>query len=296
MSTDLLIAIGAGIGGMLGWGFADFFAKTAIDRIGDVTTLFWAQIVGILPLAALFAVNPVVPHMTAIQWAYVAILGVWSGLSYIPTYVAFGKGQVSLLSPIFASYAVVVTILSAVFFHEVIPAGRVIAFAIVFAGVVLISGDPRNLLSLISGRAAQADSVKGIREIFLAIALYSLWLIALDRFVLDRNWVPILLGIRIFSSLSLFAYAKATRRVLVVRDASIWKFLIPIGVFDVAAFACVAFGYSATAHVSIVTMLSGAFSLPTIVLARLFLKEKATALQTAGSLLVVGGIMLLPLL
>ena len=295
MTFNLLMAILAGLGAMLGWGFADFFAKKTIDRLGDVETLFWGQLIGIVPLAALFAIHPVLPSFSQSGWLYVAILGVWSGLSYIPTYVAFGKGQVSLLSPIFASYAVVVTILSAVFFHEAIPGGRIVAFAIVFAGVVLISGDPRNLVSLVLGRTSDAASVKGIREIFLAIALYSLWLIALDRFVLDRDWVPILLGIRIFSSLSLFGYAKAMKRVLVVKDSSLWKFLIPIGVFDVAAFACVSFGYSATAHVSIVTMLSGAFSLPTIVLARLFLKEKATMLQTAGSLLVVGGIMLLPL-
>jgi drug/metabolite transporter (DMT)-like permease len=138
--------------------------------------------------------------------------------------------------------------------------------------------------------------VRGLPEIALAIALYSLWLIALDRFLIGRDWVPILLGIRACSTLSLFIYARTNRRSLVVMDASLWKYLVPVGICDVAAFAFVSFGYSATAHVSIVTMLSGAFSLPTIVLARAFLKEKETALQTAGSLLVVGGIMLLPLL
>lgn len=138
------------------------------------------------------------------------------------------------------------------------------------------------------------QSIAGVREIGLAIALYSLWLIALDRFVSGRNWIPILLGIRIFSALSLFVYARIANRKLAVRDASVWKFLIPIGVFDVAAFAAVTFGYSLSSHVSVITMLSGAFSLPTIILARAFLKERATALQTTGSVLVVAGIMLLP--
>jgi hypothetical protein len=35
MPHDLLIAIAAGLSGMLGWGFADFFAKTAIDRVSS---------------------------------------------------------------------------------------------------------------------------------------------------------------------------------------------------------------------------------------------------------------------
>jgi len=294
MQRDILVAIGAGLGGMLGWGFADFFAKKTIDRLGDIETLFWGQVIGIVPLAVLLAFFPTIPSLDGSQWAYVAALGVWSGLSYIPTYVAFGKGQVSLLSPLFASYAVVVAILSATFLGEHIPLGVILVFVVVFAGVVLVSGDPRSILGLLTGQRAKVQTIAGVREIALAIALYSLWLIALDRFVSGRNWIPILLGIRIFSALSLFVYARIAKRKLAVRDASLWKFLVPIGVFDVAAFAAVTFGYSLSSHVSIITMLSGAFSLPTIILARTFLKERATGLQTAGSVLVVAGIMLLP--
>jgi drug/metabolite transporter (DMT)-like permease len=295
MDSHLLVAIGAGLGGMLGWGFADFFAKKTIDQLGDVETLFWGQVVGIGPLLILFAANPDVPLFRATQWAYVAVLGIWSGLSYIPTYVAFGKGKVSVLSPLFASYAVVVTILSALLLSETIPPTRWVAFAIVFGGVVLISGDPRSLWGIFSGREDRSATA-GMREIFLAIALYSLWLVALDQFVNGRSWVPILLGIRFFSALSLLVYARVADRKLAVRNAGLWKYLVPIGVFDVAAFASVSFGYSATKYVSVVTMLSAAFSLPTIALARAFLKERALPIQVAGSLLVIGGVMLLPLL
>ena len=136
---------------MFGWVIADIFAKKTIDAIGDVTSLFWCQLIGVVPLAVLFAIRPVIPQLNCKEWFYLAGLGVWGGLSYIPTYIAFGKGKVSLLSPIFASYAVIVTILSATFFGEVIPVGRKLAFAIVFIGVVLISGDPRTNLDLFIG-------------------------------------------------------------------------------------------------------------------------------------------------
>jgi drug/metabolite transporter (DMT)-like permease len=46
----------------------------------------------------------------------------------------------------------------------------------------------------------------------------------------------------------------------------------------------------------VVAMLGGVFSLPTIILARIFLKEKVTLAQTAGSLVVIAGIILLSLL
>lgn len=297
-APQLLTAVFAGLGAMLGWGFADFFAKKTIDRIGDVTTLFWAQLIGIVPLIALFAAHPTIPaKLTTVGLPaalYLAGLGVWSGLSYIPTYVAFGKGKVSLLSPIFASYAVIVTILSAAVFAEQIPLGRWVAFAIVFAGVLLISGDLKALAEVLAGRGQKHESIGGLREIVLAVTLYSVWLLALDNFINGAYWVPFLLVIRIFSTVSLLLYARLRRIKLGVADASVWKFLVLIGLCDVAAFGFLSFGYSATQYVSIVTMLSAAFSLPTIVLARFFLHERTTALQTLGAFVVVAGVALLP--
>ncbi len=108
--------------------------------------------------------------------------------------------------------------------------------------------------------------------------------------------MPILLAIRIFSAFALFTYAKATKRKIEFADKSLWKFIFLIGLFDVAAFGFVSYGFSATPYASVIAMLSGSFSLPTIVLGRIFLKEKTTSLQTIGSLVVVGGIMLLALL
>lgn len=296
MEHLLVLAILSGLGSMFGWGFADFFAKKTIDKTGDVTTLFWSQLIGIVPLGILFAFNPEIPHLGNISVLLLIVLGIWSGLSYIPTYVAFGKGKVSLLSPIFSTYAVVVTILSAAFFGEFIPFGREIAFAIVFIGIVLINGDVRDLWRLISGQKRKGEEIKGLKEILLAIAVYSLWIIALDRFLVGQNWVPILLAIRIFSALSLFIYSKVRKIDLVIYDRGLWKYLILIGTFDVAAFAFLSFGISKTPFVSIVAMLGGAFSLPTIILARIFLKEKVTCLQTVGSIVIIGGIMLLSLL
>lgn len=298
MQTELLIAILAGLGGMFGWGLADFFAKKTIDKIGDVTTLFWGQFMGVLSLFVLFFLtSPNLPDLTNYRWLYLVILGVWSGLSYIPTYVAFGKGKVSLLSPIFATYAVGVAILSGVFFGEVIPFGRQLSFVVVFIGVLLINGDPRDIWLLVTGRKKREEvTVKGLPEILLAVFLFAAWLIALDRFISGQNWIPVLLGIRIFSALALFMYATATKRKLEFADRSLWKFVFLIGLFDVAAFGAVSYGFSATPYASVVAMLSSAFSLPTIILGRVFLKEKTTRLQAIGSLVVIGGIMLLSVL
>lgn len=294
MQHELLIAILAGLGGMLGWGFADFFAKKTIDKIGDTVTLFWGQLIGIIPLLVLFLFNPEVSTLKSLNVYYLVLLGVWSGLSYIPAYVAFGKGKVSLLSPIFATNAVIVAILSAVFFSELIPLSRWIIFLIVFIGVFLINTDPRDMVSLISGKRERiGEKVLGIKEILLATCLYSLWFITLDRFIGNKNWIPILLGIRIFSTLSLFAYNKIKDKSFFFPDKKLWIPLIMIGFFDVMAFAFISYGFSRTSYVSVVAILGGTFCLPTIILARIFLKEKVTPVQTIGSLVIVLGVVLL---
>lgn len=298
MENVLLIAVLAGLGGMFGWGLADFFAKKTIDKIGDVTTLFWGQCMGALSLFVLFLLtSSTLPDLKNYRWFYLILLGVWSGLSYIPTYIAFGKGKVSLLSPIFATYAVVVAIISGLFFGEFIPLNRQLVFLIVFVGVLLINGDPRDIWLLITRKKKRDEgNVKGLPEIFLAVCLFAVWLIALDQFISGQDWVPILLGIRIFSAIALFVYALIRKIKLEFADRSLWKYVFLIGVFDVVAFGSVSYGFSATAHASVVAMLSSAFSLPTIILGRIFLKEKSTRLQVIGSLVIIGGIMLLSIL
>jgi len=46
MDNSLAVAILGGLGAMLGWGFADFFAKKTVDRIGDLASLVWAHLFG----------------------------------------------------------------------------------------------------------------------------------------------------------------------------------------------------------------------------------------------------------
>jgi drug/metabolite transporter (DMT)-like permease len=55
----------------------------------------------------------------------------------------------------------------------------------------------------------------------------------------------------------------------------------------------ISWGYGATPHTSMVALASGAFSLPTIVLARLVLKERTGRLRAAASVVIVAAIVLL---
>ncbi|MDB5164408.1 MAG: protein of unknown function transrane [Candidatus Saccharibacteria bacterium] len=274
---------------MVGWGAADFFAKKTIDTIGDLRTLFWAQSIGIVPLLALFLVHPTVPHLNHFDPLFLVLLGAVSALSYLPLYAGFGKGEVSLLSPIFAAYSVVVVILAAIFLNASLTATQVSAIVLVATGILLLSTDPRELRQTLKVKASR---IKGVPQVLSAMLMYSVWLVFLDKFLSGKEWVFYLLIIRIFAALTLIFYSLATRQSLRVGNRSLWKFLAIIGVFDVGAFSAVSYGFSHTNYIGIVTVLSATFSIPTMVLAYLFLKERITRLQIGAVFSVLAGVVL----
>lgn len=292
MNHGLLVAIIGGLGGMFGWGFADFFAKKTIDRADDLTTLFWSQLVGIIPLAVIFAAHPNVPHLNTYDPLFLVLFGVVSGLSYLPVYTAFGKGKISLLSPVFASWSVLVVLVSAFIFKEAIPGLRWVAIALTFAGILTITADPRDLKRV---WRKKGHSVQGLPEIFAAMIIYSIWLVFLKHFLNHKPWVYYLLVIRTFSTLALFVYARARSRSLTIKDRSLWKYVALIGVFDVMAFGFVSYAFSATPYTSVVAILAATFSLPTMILARIYLNERISRLHALAALLILCGIAIISL-
>lgn len=293
MDHSLVVALVAGLGSMLGWGAADFFAKKTIDKIDDLRTLLWSQAVGIVPLLALFLVHPEVPKFDWNTPLILVAFGVVTALSYLPLYNGFGKGKVSVLSPIFASYAVVVAILSAVFFHEHMSVGRMLAIAVVFAGILLASVDTSELRQIFRRKV---KSAAGVPEVLSAMLMYSGWLVLFDQFLQGKNWIPCLLIIRIVATLTLVVYAKLRRREMTVHDRKLWRPIAFIGICDVAAFSFVSYGFSHTHLTSVVAVLSATFSVPTIILAAIFLKERLQRLQLVAVLIILVGVALISLM
>lgn len=290
MHNTLFITILAGLGGMIGWGTADFFAKKTIDKIGDLRTLFWQQLFGTIPLLIAFAIQPKIPHLNRFDPLFLLAFGVVSALSYLLLYAGFGKGQVSLLSPVMASYAVVVVILSVIILGEPLYLKQSLAILVTFVGIILISTDVQDLGKSFHKRAFR---LAGLPEVTSAMVGYSFWLLYLDKFLDGKQWLFYLLVIRIIATLTLLAYAGLRHISLKVTDTSLWKYLICIGVFDVAAFSFVSYGFSHTQYPSVIAVLSAAFSLPTILLAYLFLGEKLTRSQLVAVGIILIGIILI---
>lgn len=298
MEGGLLIAILAGIGGMLGWGFADFFAKKTIDQIGDVPSLAWGHVFGSIALFLamgyqyLFSDYNLTSPNNGKIWAGLVFFGVLQAMVYLFVYKGFEKGHVSVLSPVFGSFAGITAILSIAVFREPVGIYLIAGLVILFLGIILINTD----LQAIKNNKWGITHVPGFKEILIAAMMAGLWTLFWDKFVGGQDWLTYTFYMYLFMTITIILFAIFNNINLKVSDSSIWKFLVLIGVTEVIAYVALSWGYSSTLNTSVIALLSGAFSLPVIILARIFLKEKITHIQTIGSIVVIIGIILVSVL
>ena len=167
MQVLFLTAVLAGLGGMLGWGLADFFAKKTIDEIGDLPSLVLAHVCGtaafILLVAVRAGIHPsasVLPSAPS-TWAGLAFFGALQAAVYLLVYRGFGKGQLAVLNPVFASFSGLTALLSIFVFGEAVHGGMAVALAVIFAGVILLNVDhvlAAEDVALLSGATQEAGS------------------------------------------------------------------------------------------------------------------------------------------
>lgn len=295
MQQSLFIAVIAGLGGMLGWGFADFFAKKTIDEIGDIVSLFWAHIFGTTFFALIVLFQIVFSHRytifptSSVSWILVALFGALQAVVYFLTYKGFGKGQLAILNPVFASYSGVVALVSILFFGELITLFKAASLIILFVGIICLSLD----FSGIASKRINFHRIPGLREVGGAAVLAAVWTLGWDRFIGGKDWVLYAFYMYAFMTITVFCIATQQKAKLSTVKPHLWKFLIFIGLGETIAYLAISLGFSVTPYTSVVALLSGAFSLPTIILARMFLKEKVATVQTIGSVIIIIGIILL---
>ena len=296
MERDFIIAIFSGLGGMLGWGFADFFAKKTMDKIGDLSTLAWSHLFGTMTFfvaqAYQLTAHPesvVIP--TAFKtWFFLWLFGSVQATIYFFVYKGFAKGQVGILSPVFASFSGLSALMSVLLFQEAFNPSLFWRLAILFIGILLVN------FQGISPRGPAFKGVPGLTEVLIATVLASFWTVFWDQFIGEQHWLVATSIMYTLMTAMIFITSAWQRVHLQFQEKGVWKFLIAIGFFETAAFASVSLGYHATTLTSVIALLSGGFALPVMILSRLFLSEKISFIQTVGSLAIVAGVMLITIL
>lgn len=295
---ELYMAITAGLGGMFGWGLADFFAKKTVGKIDATRTLLWMQFFGIIPLCIYLIFNWELARITPPIIFFLLLLGIGNVSAYLLFYRGLEKGLVSILSPVFASQAAVAVLVSAFFFKETIEPVRWIGLTCSFLGIVMVSFQFQGLKEL-SGKKL----TKGLPEVLAGMLIFGFFFPVWDWFLKyqGQGWVLSTITLRIIAMvfLTILIYIVARRKKIQPKikpeEKNVWTWLILIGLFDALASLFAAWGYRFTTMTSVVIIFSAAFPLPTIILARIFLKEKLALNQVIGVAAIVGGLIILAL-
>lgn len=280
----------AGLIAMLGWGSGDFLAALSSRRIGNLKTLFWMQITSFCIASIFFIINFQTFKLTAVP-QYLILLFMVALLqvtAYLSFYKGLEEGMISVVSPIGSTFALVTTILSIVFYGEQLNSHQVLAIVVVFIGIFLVSTNIKELLGV-----KKLSFLKGVRDALIAMLGWGISLFLIVPASKALGWflpVYIFKFFVLFLIITVFLFKKQIFKIK--KQFNIVLLLLAVGIFDISAF----FGYSlgvSSEYASIVAPISGAFAMITVLLARLFLKEKLVPNQIIGILAIVLGIIII---
>jgi drug/metabolite transporter (DMT)-like permease len=285
--NNSLLSIFAGLGGMFGWGVSDFFASISSNKIGHHRTFFWAQTAGLAFGILLIPFIGFKTNISAYIFGILIICSVIYSFGYLLMYKAFEIGNVSIVSSVVNTCSIWMIFLSYFFLHQRLDSFQWIAVVILIMGVILTSLNPNDL------KQKKITLLKGVKESLLAALFFGIFMTASDFLSKTIGWfeLAILIKIGVIAFLLFFSFF-AKRKLQISSLKSKEKFIVVIvGVMEILAILSTNFGFT-IGNVILIGPISSAFTVVTISLAIIFLKEKITKIQAAGIILVISGIIL----
>ncbi len=297
---------------MLGWGIADFLAAKASRKIGFVLTFLWVEIVAFVILLIYFLMN--FSSFDIVQSQKFLFVLLVAGLLGIVGTLAFFKGlkegQVSLVSPLGASYVLIVVILSVVFFRETLQLNQVIAIILIISGIIMTSVNLKEFLGF-RKTSAFIGVVKEInlfstlhyirvKEGIVAMLAWGFAFFLIVPAVRFLGWFLPLFITTLFVILFLVLFIIVGKRWTDInRQFFRESFQFPIiaillfsGFLNILAYV----GYNIgiiKGYVPIIAPIAASYPLITVILAKIFLKEKLVLNQIIGILGTITGLILI---
>ena len=286
--SDILVnlTIAFGLLAALCWGSSDFLAKLSSERIGALRTALFLQYVGGLILVLVVAQD--IPRIWQFPTAtYLTLgLGAINAVAAFSLFKGFEVGQLSIVSPIASSYPALSIVLAVLLLNEAIPPIQFFAVLIILFGIVLVSIQRRSYPDILDKRRFTAGVGYALAA-FLALGFIFFAL----KFVVHElgAFLPILL-IRLVSALVLTIMLLFSPRMHPRPNlSSYFPLVFTIGVVDTIGNICYNLGIIGGA-VTVVSTISGLFSVITILLAFVLLKERPAAHQIVGLLVILVGV------
>jgi len=285
--SKTFVSILGGLGGMFGWGTSDFFASLSSDKIGHFKTFFWSQLVGMI---FAFLLIPVFGINISIKFLFVILLivaSIFYSAAYLFFYKGFEIGNVSVVSATINLYAVFTMVFAFIFLKQRLTWWQLFAVLMIVLGVTLVSVNFKDL------KGRKVKLMLGVKEALIAALLFGVFWNLSEVISEEVGWLATTLFVKIGSLLflALFSLFKKEKLGLSKIKIKTTILVVLIGVLEAVAVVSVNYGII-LGDVILVTPISSALSIITILMALIFLKEKIARTQAVGIFIALLGIIL----
>ncbi|MFH1036490.1 MAG: EamA family transporter [Patescibacteria group bacterium] len=242
---ELYLAILAGLGGMLGWGLADLFAKKTVGKTSAINTFLYSHIFGAILLLIYLAFNWTSVNLGPKIIFFLILFGIGDLTAYTLFYRGLQKGMVSVIGPIVATNGGVAVLVSFFLFNEAISTIRWVGLGIIFIGTILISFQ---LQRISTGGLSIKNITKGLPEALTSMMIWGFFFPLWDWFLgyQGEGWTISLALVTLvetagaFIFIYLFSWLRKTPANIQVKEKKIWFWLLLIGFSTTAASLSVA--------------------------------------------------------
>lgn len=263
------------------WGFGDFLLKKAVESASVANVMFFRLLAMSILFGAAFLVSPFDVQFTAHSAILVLIAGSLYVLSTFLGYKALERGNVSIMAAIFASYSIVVVILSVILLGEKITPLQLAAAIVIIAGVALACANDIKAKLIASPGSAFAV----LCALFTGLSQFLLKPLGQQFGVLPSLFFMTLVGL-IFA-VPFFLKSKTSKISL-----SAAKAIFLVALFYVAGDIIYVNGVKANLA-AIIAPVASTFPIVVLALAYVFRKERLQPSQLAGIIFVVAGTILI---
>ena len=271
---------------MICWSVADYFARTATIQLGSaIKASFYVHVIGLFVPLIIFVYQLVSNQYGEIDFVLLFTYGPLAGflftLNYVLYYRGLSTGSVSIVTAVASAFVVVAVILSAILLQESFSMFQFILVILITSGI-----------SLTSFRDATVGSSTGLKYALPCMFIVGVAVCIVKPLVQGVGPVLATIMPMLVSSLLTGIWAIKMEIPLNFSFNNGLKNVSIAGILDSGGFLCISMGF-VLAPVFIVTPISAASPMVTIFLARIFIKERISKLQSLGVVLTIAGVIIL---
>ncbi len=281
---DISFGIMFGMIAMLGWGASDFFVTKSARGASPFKAFLWSQMIALVLMFPIFLMFFKLPQFSFVVIGLLILSGILTVVSNLSFYKGLQVGKVSIVMPVESGWAVVTVLLSLTLLHETLSAIQAVGISLAIIGAVLVSFKWKDLIKM-------KNHAKGVKYAVIAALAFGADFVVIDLMVSEIGWFLPIFFIGIITAFFLLTYSGISKK-----DISFPKnvvlFIILVGILDTAAYLSYSTGVTSE-YASIVAPIAAASPAVSIILAKIFFKEKIHLNQDIGIVSVLAGLILL---